>query len=162
MTQTFRFPWRGAAMVAALTLAACAEAPTAVPSSAAVFSHGSSAVQDPLEMSFGKCIVDPIQGIWEGQVIGDIAGDLRTELRELRVAGNVWHVHFAWIIMAGEQSFVADLSGILNLNTGRVVMNGRVADGYLEGARVHEEGLLIDVENSCFSGIIRIMPATAH
>jgi hypothetical protein len=68
-------------------------------------------------------------------------------------------VRFDWIIEADEQSFVADLSGTLNLRTGSVVMDGTVSDGYREGARVHEEGQLVDAENSCFEGVIRILPS---
>lgn len=121
----------------------------------------SSDARSPVRLTFEKSSIE--EGIWEGTVEGDIEGDLRTELTELRESGNVWHVRFAWIITADDpgESFTADLSGILNLNTGRVVMNGRVVDGYLEGARVHEEGQLVDPGNFGFEGLINIMPATA-
>lgn len=163
MTDTPRFTLTlVAAVLVALSIAACGDAPTAVPAPAgSVALHGDAQRVQPVRLQFEKCIVDPGNGIWEGHVTGDIDGDLRTELRELRVTGNVWQVRFDWIITAGEQSFVADLSGILNLATGRVVMNGSVADGFLAGARVHEEGQLVDPENSCFAGEIRIMPGTA-
>jgi hypothetical protein len=39
-------------------------------------------------------------------------------------------------------------------------MNGRVIKGYLEGARVHEKGQLIDPATLRFGGTIRIMPET--
>ncbi|HYO80411.1 MAG TPA: hypothetical protein VES20_03350 [Bryobacteraceae bacterium] len=39
--------------------------------------------------------------------------------------------------------------------------NGTVIDGYLDGARVHEEGLLVDASTSKFEGTIRIAPKTA-
>lgn len=166
MTDTPRFTLSLlAAVLVALSVAACGDAPTAIPSPAAGPSlalHGDAKPAQPVRLQFEKCIVDPANGIWEGTVTGDLEGDLRTELLELRVAGIVWHVRFLWIIDAGDKSFVADLNGILNLNTGRVVMNGRVVEGYLEGARVHEEGLLVDPVNSCFAGTIRIMPATAR
>jgi hypothetical protein len=150
-----------AATFAALIVAACADAPTAVPARSLdppLAAHVAGPHAQPVRLQFTKCMVDPVNGIWQGEVTGDIAGDLQTELRELRVTGAVWQVRFDWIIDAGAQSFVADLSGVLNLNTGRVVMNGTVASGYLEGARVHEEGQLVDPENSCFAGDIRIMP----
>ncbi len=164
MTDTPRFTLSLlAAVLVALSVAACGDAPTAIPSPAAAPSlalHASAVPAQPVRLQFHKCAVD--DGIWEGEVTGDLEGDLRTELLELRVAGIVWHVRFLWIIDAGDKSFVADLNGILNLNTGRVVMNGTVVEGYLEGARVHEEGLLVDPVNSCFAGTIRIMPATAR
>lgn len=127
-----------------------------------------SDARSPVRLMFDKEAVDfdaegnPIA--WEGTVEGDIEGDLRTELTDLRESGNVWHVRFDWIITADNpgESFTADLSGILNLNTGRVVMNGRVVDGYLKGARVHEEGQLVDPGNFGFEGLINIMPATAQ
>jgi hypothetical protein len=147
----------------ALVLAGCADAPAplAPDPAAAAAAEARSAASAPVRLEFAKCILDPA-GVWTGEVSGDVAGDLRTELTELRVAGPIWHVRFNWIVFAGAQSFVADLSGILNTNTGRVVMNGRVAEGYLQGAQVHEEGQLVDAENSCFAGTIRIMPATAR
>jgi hypothetical protein len=144
----------------ALGLAGCADSPTAVHQDTS-FSHVVAAAQQPLRLGFEKCAIDPA-GIWEGAVTGDIAGDLRTELTELNVTGKIWQVRFNWIISAGTHSFTADLAGTLNTATGRVVMNGWVVDGHLEGARVHEEGQLVDAVNSCFAGTIAIMPASAH
>jgi hypothetical protein len=92
---------------------------------------------------------------------GDVEGDLATALRDLRVTDPIWHVEFDWIIAAGDQSSTARLTGILNTSTGRVVMNGAVIEGWLEGARVHEEGQLIDPDTLRFQGAIRLMPATA-
>jgi hypothetical protein len=39
-------------------------------------------------------------------------------------------------------------------------MNGAVIEGWLEGARVHEEGQLIDPDTLRFQGAILLMPAT--
>ena len=86
---------------------------------------------------------------------------LTTRLTSLRVSGPIWHVRFDWIVHAGAQSFVADLGGILNTDTGRVVMDGTVVDGWLRGARVHEEGQLVDSQTLHFVGTIRLMPASA-
>jgi hypothetical protein len=117
----------------------------------------------PVQLSFEKQSVGI--GMWEGTVSGDIEGDLTTVLTACLgpkpCAGTVWHVEFDWIIDAGDQSFTAHLRGTLNTVTGRVVMNGTVVDGYLEGARVHEEGQLVDPATLGFEGIIRVLPATA-
>jgi len=125
----------------------------------AQFSTPLAHADTPVRLTFDKASVGP--GVWEGTVGGDFAGRLRTELVELRIAGAIWHVEFDWIITAGSASFVARLTGTLNTRTGRVVMNGTVVDGYLEGARVHEEGQLVDPSTLRFQGEIRIMPATA-
>jgi hypothetical protein len=113
----------------------------------------------PVELSFDKTAV--AQGVWQGTVDGDISGTLTTMLTELRITGPIWHVRFEWDISAGDRSFVADLSGTLNNETGAVVMNGTVVEGFLLGAQVHEEGQLVDAATLRFVGSIRVMPATA-
>ena len=113
----------------------------------------------PVLLNFDKSLVG--EGVWEGSVSGDVTGNLRTELTSLRVAGPIWHVQFNWIIDAGPHSFTAHLKGTLNTLTGRVVMNGTIVDGWLLGAQVHEEGLLIDPATLGFQGTIRVTPATA-
>jgi hypothetical protein len=152
--------WRSLAVFAALALSGCADTPVLTAPVAAEHGTAAAGQGEPVRISFEKCAV--AEGIWEGTVAGDVAGGLRTELTDLRVTGPIWQVRFDWIIDAGAQSFTADLAGILNTNTGAVVMNGRVVDGYLLGAQVHEEGQLVDAQNLCFEGTIRIMPATAR
>jgi hypothetical protein len=123
----------------------------------------SASASAPVRLTFEKELLQP--GVWEGTVDGAFSGDLRTELVSLREAGPIWHVVFDWIITgtaAGEFDLIARLNGTLNTSTGRVVMNGRVTDGYLEGARVHEEGQLVDPDVLGFEGIITIMPRTAR
>lgn len=115
----------------------------------------------PVYLTFDKSQVDP-SGIWEGSVGGDLNGDLRTELTGLEINGPIWNVTFDWIVDTGDgHSFTATLSGILNTNTGKVVMNGVVSEGWLEGAQVHEEGQLVDPATGQFQGTIRIMPPSA-
>jgi hypothetical protein len=117
----------------------------------------------PVQLGFEKQAVGA--GVWEGTVSGDIEGDLTTVLTACLgpnpCGGTVWRVEYDWIIDAGDRSFTAHLAGTLNTVTGRVVMNGTVVEGYLEGARVHEEGRLLDPATLRFEGIIRILPATS-
>lgn len=120
-----------------------------------------SAANEPVRIGFDKSISDPTAFVWTGSVTGDVSGGLTTRLTGLRVAGPIWHVCFDWIIDAGAHSFVADLSGTLNTNTGRVVMNGTVVEGWLSGAQVHEEGQLVDPAKLRFVGEIQLMPASA-
>jgi opacity protein-like surface antigen len=126
---------------------------------AALLAPSAAQATSPVHLTFDKSASGP--GTWQGTVSGDVSGDLTTVLRDLRVTGDVWHVEFDWIVSAGSQSFTARLDGILNTETGAVVMNGRVIDGYLVGARVHEEGQLVDPGTLRFVGSIRIMPDSA-
>ena len=117
----------------------------------------------PLALTFEKAAVAP--GMWEGTVSGDVDGDLTTVLTGCTgptpCSGRIWHVEFDWIITAGAESFTARLSGILDTQTGQVVMNGTVVDGFLQGAQVHEEGQLVDAATLGFEGSITVMPSSA-
>jgi hypothetical protein len=117
----------------------------------------------PLTLTFEKTAVAP--GVWEGTVSGDVDGHLTTALTACTgptpCSEQIWHVEFDWIITAGAESFTAQLSGILNTQTGQVVMNGTVVEGFLRGAQVHEEGQLVNAATLAFEGTIRVMPSTA-
>lgn len=119
-----------------------------------------AAAASPVRLNFIKSVVSTLPIMtWKGSVNGDVAGDLETRLLSLRVSGGIWHVEFDWIVSgASATSFTARLSGILNTKTGKVVMDGTVIEGYLEGAQVHEEGVLTDATSSTFAGTIRIAP----
>jgi len=96
------------------------------------------------------------EGEWMGTVAGDVQGNLQTKLLNADTSQPIWDVEFDWIIDAGEQSFTARLTGTLNTETGSVEMDGTVVEGWMLGAKVHEEGLLIDAETSTFEGTISI------
>lgn len=135
--------------VAALAFAAFPQAVSAQPAEE----------MSPVRIEFDK--QGGVGGIWHGMVSGDVTGNLTTQLTSAHQAGQILHVTFDWIIDAGAQSFTAELEGTLNLNTGAVVMNGRVVEGWLTGARVHEEGQLVDPATGRFQGRILIFPATS-
>lgn len=130
---------------------------SAVPASAAATASES----DPYVLVFSKSDPDGLF-VWTGNVSGDVDGALTTRLTAARQAGSVLHVDFDWEIddANGARSFVARMTGVLNLETGQVVMNGTVVEGWLEGARVHEKGQLVDPATSTFVGTIRVMPAS--
>lgn len=117
----------------------------------------------PVNLTFAKVATDPA-GIWQGTVGGDITGQLETRLLSKTESGPVWHVSFDWIVTADDpaQSFTARLKGTLHTTTGKVVMNGQVTEGWLEGAQVHEEGQLTNPETLAFEGKIRIMAGSAN
>ena len=114
----------------------------------------------PVNLSFEKCDPDG-DFVWDGTVSGDFSGGLVTEPTFVDDSQPVWQVEFDFTITADDESMKIHLKGTLNTNTGQVVMNGEVAEGYLEGAQVHEMGQLVDPDDSCFEGTIRINPRTA-
>ena len=136
-----------------------------------------------VELSFDSPFDPTNPGVWVGTVAGDITGTLQTRMTDLQVSGPIWHARFKWTITAADtfaswpgapldihssqttmttgQSFVADLSGVLNIETGAVVMNGTVVEGYLLGVQVHEDGQLSDADTLRFQGTIQVTAAEA-
>lgn len=114
----------------------------------------------PVQLQFDK--QGSANGIWSGTVSGDVEGTLTTQLLSLEPAGPILKVSFAWIVDAGDQSFTAVLDGTLNTLTGQVEMDGTIAEGWLAGAQVHEEGQMVDAATGRFQGTIMIIPATTN
>lgn len=114
----------------------------------------------PVYLTFAKSDPDG-NYVWNGTVGGDINGELETVLLDFSASSKILNVEFDWIVSAGAYSFTARLSGVLDTETGKVVMNGTIIDGWMKGAQVHEEGQLVDLDTSGFAGTIRIMPASA-
>jgi hypothetical protein len=159
----------GAALLLAVTVTGCHDVPTTPdgpPSAVAQLAMASLSrpnTPEQVNLTFRKAASESEEGVWEGWVAGDIEGELRTELQHVRVAGRIWHVEFRWIITGDDpaHSLTFHASGTLNTQTGRVVMNGTVMDGFLTGARVHEEGQAQDAAGAVFEGIITIMRRTS-
>ena len=122
-----------------------------------LFTVSAQSISVPLALSFEKCDPDR-DSVWQGSVSGDISADLTTSPTFVDDAQPVWQVAFDFVI-DGEDPMKLHLEGTLNTNTGQVVMNGEVIEGALKGARVHEMGQLVDAEESCFEGSIRITPS---
>jgi hypothetical protein len=148
---SFKLLSRHGPSIAALALAAAT--PIALAGSATAVAEST-----PLTWTFDKCSVGP--GMWQGTAHGPTgaAEPLQTELTSARQTDDVLHVDFNWHVGT---TYLAQLSGTLNLKTGAVVMNGQVTEGQYVGSRVHEEGQLYDAANSCFAGTIRVIPASA-
>jgi opacity protein-like surface antigen len=138
-----------AVVLAALTAATVLAAPAAP----------ATASNQPVRLTYDKSAV--AEGVWQGAVGGDFSGSITTYLTGLRITGTIWHIDFELDIEAGDSSLVTDLSGIVDTKTGSVVMDGTVVDGYLQGARVHDEAQLVDPDTLRFQGTILLMPATA-
>ena len=104
--------------------------------------------------------------VFLGTTSGDVTGSLTSVGTVDAASGPILHVTFVWTVCegpacSGSHSFTASTSGIWNTNTGPVVMDGRVVDGWLEGAQVHEEGQLLDPATLSFQGFLRLLPNTA-
>jgi len=77
------------------------------------------------------------------------------------VTGGVQHFTATFVITdCGDRNLTAVLPGIFNFSTGRTVLNGSVAAGWLAGAQAHEEGQ-IDWSNGSFTGTLQLIPASA-
>jgi hypothetical protein len=120
---------------------------------------GATAKAPPIHLSFAKQAAAP--GVWSGTVTGDIDGALTTRLISLDDHKPVWRVTFDWIVDAGPRSFTARLHGTLDTTTGAVEMKGRVIEGHLLGAKVREQGRLVDPAASAFEGTIDVYPRGA-
>src|SRR4029079_11497690 len=116
----------------------------------------------PLQVDWAKQVVDPASFVFEGTTTGAARGQMSSRLVSLDAStGPILHVTFDWTVTSGSRSFTARTSGTWNTGTGRVVMNGRVIEGWLLGAQVHEEGQLVDRAKLGFAGFLRLLPNTA-
>ncbi|HSK26751.1 MAG TPA: hypothetical protein VK894_07570 [Jiangellales bacterium] len=118
---------------------------------------GPATAAEPVRLTFDKAAVSA--GTWAGTVTFEgepQPAALTTVLTGFAVVGPNLLVSFDWIIDAGERSFTASMDGVLNGTTGSVVMNGTVVEGWGEGARVHEQGTLVDPATQRYSGTIRV------
>jgi hypothetical protein len=136
----------------------------ALVASTALCGSSASASSAPVQVDFVKHVVDPGNLVFEGSMSGAVNGSMTSRLVSLNgVSGPNYHITFDWIVSAGAQSFTARTTGTWNTLTGRVGMNGKVtSSGYLSGARVHEEGHLVDPSSLTFAGFLRLLPATAE
>lgn len=133
-----------AIMVATLAIMASAAAPV-------------SAAQRPVVLEFEKAWAAP--DYYVGTVDG--GGTIQMWLSNKRVVGNSQHFDAHVAVDAPSGTLTAFVSGRINFSTGRVVLNGTVTSGWMDGAQVHEESQLIDPDTGSFTGTIQIMPASA-
>jgi hypothetical protein len=106
--------------------------------------------------------------VFTGTVSGDVSGTMKSTLLEATETGDgtILLVTFEWAIEDdylgdGDQSYTAVASGTLNNRTGKVVMNGEVVSGYLDGAKFIEEGQLVDPVTLQFQGSMKLVVNTA-
>jgi hypothetical protein len=116
-----------------------------------------AAAQRPIVLEFQKHWVGA--GQYAGTITG--GGTIEMTLFDSRVIGNTQHFSAnVEVEDSSAGSFTAVVSGQINFSTGRVVLNGTGTSGSLEGARVHEESLLVDPDTGTFEGTLQVMPAS--
>lgn len=121
---------------------------------------GATATGDPGSGSaglLGFTMGDPGRGFaWTGVVDGAVVGRLHVRLTAARVVGGRLHGTFHWAVDAGARSFVSELTGVVDLSTGVMAVEGRIVDGWRRGASVRVHGVLDDAATSTFRGTVRL------
>lgn len=109
--------------------------------------------------------VIPFEKHWvgPGHYVGTAGDDGTIEMfvYDSSVTGDVQHFTATLLLTFPDRSLTAILDGRFNFNTGRVVLNGSVVEGWLQGARVHEESQLVGFNPLTFVGTVQLMPGSA-
>jgi hypothetical protein len=140
----------GVALVAALGTTLAAAAPSATASNEAIVIPFQKTFQE--QVPYGPC---EFANYYTGTVEG---GTVAMWVYCPRIVGGAQHFTATLELTVGERSLAAGLEGRYIFATERVVLNGHVTNGWLAGARVHEESVLAD---GGFAGTIQLMPGSA-
>jgi len=110
-------------------------------------------------------VVIPFEKHWvgPGHYVGTACGNgaIDMQLSDSSVTGNVQHFTATVQLACADGTLTAVLDGRFNFSTGRTVLNGFVAEGWLAGAEVHEEGQLVGLDPLTFVGTVQLMPGSA-
>jgi hypothetical protein len=125
------------------------------------------AVATPASASRAAIVV-PFEKHWvgDGHYVGTAGdgGTIEMWVYDVSFNGNIQRFRVTLELSLDRRSLTATLAGHFNFSTGRVVMNGTVVDGWLEGAQVHEEGRYAgddpDTGGPIFVGTVRLMPGS--
>lgn len=142
--------------------------PSGVASAAGTQTHANSAAAN-VEVTFTKWVpaFPTLAGVTGGDVPGTFAGTVLG--RDPFENGNIVQLEARYEVIdpAGAHSFVAHITGKQNNQTQEAVFNGTITEGWRVGAQVH---VTYDVirpcpefgKSVCFTGVIRVMPGSAH
>jgi hypothetical protein len=149
--RTLKTSWRFAGLIAVIVLATGITA-----ASAQTQDRGEPGKRGGLELRFTKWF-DPAFPHMVGVVEGDIVGTFGGAVLEATSDGRLKAIY---IVVAPDpaRSLTIRLNGASD-QTGAAVLEGRVVDGRLTGARARVEFTRIDCEQStgpCFEGTIRV------
>lgn len=116
----------------------------------------------PVQITFQKCLVDPVNGVFTGTVDGDCDGGtvVYQSLPGTDLSKSVWRLVGEYTVTNGDCSFIAVASGIANTNNGVIVLNGVVTQGPYAGGQFHVRAeLLFGSDGSvCSQGTMMITP----
>jgi len=96
---------------------------------------------------------------WYGQTSGDVTGELTVDTRGQtpRAFRSAWAGTTRWKLVAGANTFTAQLNGKLNTLNGTLLMRGIVIDGAHLGARVEVSGQVTTFEPTNLAGTLRVI-----
>jgi hypothetical protein len=108
-------------------------------------------------------LTDALPATYElaGGLRGEANGRLTSRLVSLALSTAGFRATFDWVVSSPRGSFTARTVGTWNLQTGRIVMSGRVGDGYLSGAELYAQGLFFNPGTPTFEGSLRLLRDTA-
>ena len=121
---------------------------------AASASASKAAIVLPFEKHY-----DPSVGHYVGTA-GD-GGTIEMWVYDSSYIGNVQQFTARLELSLDGGSMTAILEGRFNFSTARVVLNGVVTEGWLQGAQVHEESQLTGLDPLTFAGTVQLMPASS-
>lgn len=152
--------------------AACSGHPLAPTSPSGVAGMGAQTQArdgDPVEVTFTKWVpaFPTLAGVTGGDVHGTFAGAVLSRVPFDN--GNIVQLEARYEVIDphGAHSFKAHIAGQQNNETQKAVFNGTIIEGWLLGAQVHVTYDRIAPcpafgQAACFTGVIRIMPASAN
>jgi hypothetical protein len=122
-----------------------------------------------VEVTFTKWVpaFPTLAGVTGGDVPGTFAGAVLN--RDVFDNGNIVQLEARYQVIGQDaaHSFVAHIEGKQNNETQEAVFNGTIIEGWLLGAQVHVTYDRIAPcpafgQAVCFTGVIRVMPGSAH
>lgn len=149
MFERFRARGRGRTGMAVLLLVSCL--------AALAVTAPASASNAAIVVSFEKHYDSSL-----GHYVGTASdgGTIAMWVYDTSYPGNVQQFTARLELSIGGNSLTAILDGRFNFSTGRVVLNGVVTDGWLEGSQIHEESQLTGFDPLTFAGTVQLMPAS--
>jgi hypothetical protein len=130
----------------------------------------SAASSAAINVTFAKWI-DGAFPNFTGVAGGDVPGAFAATVLERTPSdnGNLIHLRARYEVIATNpaHAFTAEIEGNQNNQTQSAVLNGRVVEGWLTGARAH---VTFDVvrpcpqhdQPVCFVGVLKVLPGSAH
>jgi hypothetical protein len=121
----------------------------------AIPAANATGAKKPVVISFVK------HKVGEGHYAGTTSdgGTLDMWMSDSSVVGDAQYFTATFVISARQpgHSFTAVLRGSFDFNTLRTELDGRVTDGWREGASAHEEGELTQVDPLTFEGSLTLV-----